>query len=187
MGLGSTQINYQSNDSYVEANEPGKLVTSTANNVGSVLSIQTNNLAGQGDALNPLMVTVTARSHLDVQNNLPANYDIHAGVITLTNNSGDLAKEGLGVRAFAIDTDYDSGNNPNYGRRYDDGLGNGFIMEGSKEVSGGVDYTDWFDFVANNPTPPENSPPHVDEDVTFSFNTSQVIVTADKNESRHFK
>ncbi len=150
--------------------------------------IQTNNLAGQGDGTDPLMVTVTARSHLDVQNNLPANYDIYAGVITLTKEDGDLAKEGLGVHGFAIDTDYDNGNNPNYGRRYDDGMGNGFIVEGSKEVSGGVDYTDRADFVCDNPTPPENSPPHVDEDVMFSFNTSLVIIPADpeKDTDEHF-
>jgi len=170
----TTGINYEKNDSYVEADRPGKLITSTANNIGSVLYIQSNNLAGQGDGTNPLLVTVTARSHLDIQNNLPANYDIHAGVITLTIEDGDLPKEGLGVRAFALDTYTGSSN---YGKRYDDGEGKGFRMEGSKEVSGGVDYTDWDDFVADNDIPPENSPPHVDEDVTFNFNNDQFSIT----------
>ena len=171
-------INYESNNSYVEADRPGKLVTSTASNVGSVLYIQTNNQAGQGDGTNPLLVTVTARSHMDVQTGLPAGYDIHAGVITLTADDldGTVEDEGLGVRAFAIDTDTESSN---YGKRYDDGTGNGFRMEGSKEVSGGVDITTWEDFVTDNPPPPENSPPHVDEDVTFNFNDDEVFVAAD--------
>ncbi len=178
LGLGSSKINYAGNDSYVEADRPGQLITSTTANIGSVLYIQSNNLAGQGDGINPLLVTVTARSHLDIQDNLPAGYDIHAGVITLTNNTGDLPKEGLGVRAFAIDTNFDNGNNPNYGKRYDDSTGNGFRMEGSKEVSGGVDVTDWADFVAGNSVPPSNSPPHVDEEVKFDFNNDQFSIAA---------
>lgn len=92
LGLGSSDINYAGNGSPVETDRLGKLITSTANNIGSVLYIQSDGNAGQSD----LLVTVTARSHLDIQNNLPANYDIHAGVITLTNNNSELPKEGLG-------------------------------------------------------------------------------------------
>ena len=51
-------------------------------------------------------------------------------------------------------------------------------MEGSKEVSGGVDDTAWADFVAGLPTAPGNNPPHVDENVTFDFNDAEVEVAA---------
>lgn len=181
LGLGSDKINYTGNGNPVEADRPGKLITSTANNIGSVLYIQSNNIAGQSD----LLVTVTARAHLDIQNNLPADYDIHAGVITLTNKGGDLPNEGLGVRAFGIDTHTGSSN---YGKRYvypgytpsdpsDDD--HGFLTEGSGEVSGGVNGTDWYDFVARNDDPPDNSPPHVDEDVKFDLNNAQFSIAAD--------
>jgi hypothetical protein len=55
----------------------------------------------------------------------------------------------------------------------------GFQMEGSKEVSGGFNGTEWQDFVDNNPLVPSNTPPHVDEDVTFNFNNDEVFVAAD--------
>jgi len=174
LNLGSTAINYQSNDSPVEGDRPGQLVTSTAANVGSVLTIQSDGTAGSGTVANPLLVTVTARSHLDIQDNLPAGYDIHAGVITLTDKNNDLPKEGLGVRSFHLDTDDQSAT---YGQRLDYGEGTGYKMEGSKEVSGGVGFTDWLDYVADNPPPVSNNPPHVDEDVTFTFN--DVLVAAD--------
>jgi hypothetical protein len=173
LGLGTTDINYAGDGSYVEADRSGKLVTSTLPNVGSVLTIQTDGKAGPGSTANPLLVTVTARSHLDVQNNLPAGYDVHGGIITLSNGPG-IQDEGLGVRAFTIDTRSTS---DNYGKRYNDGTGKGFRMEGSKEVSGGVDTTDWNVFIKSNPVP-KNSPPHVDEDVTFDFNYTQVPVAA---------
>ena len=161
LGLGSTEINYAGNDSAVEADRPGKLVTSTTANVGSVLAIQTNALAGPGDMVNPLLVTVTARTHMDVKTGLPAGYDFQAGVITLTDKDNDLPKEGLGVRGFGIDLDPAS---PTYARRYvnPDYIatnGHGFQMEGSKEVSGGVDKEAWADFIADRPIPPKNTPP----------------------------
>ena len=180
LGLGSVKINDAGNDTYVEGDRPGKLVTSTADNIGSVLYIQSNNLAGGGSTTDPAphpvsnLVTVTARSHMDVQDDLPENYDVHAGVITLTSHNtskDELSKEGLGVRAFAIDS--------STGRRYDDGEGKGFITEGSKHVSGGVDVTSWLDFLSGNPSPPHNSPPHVDEDVLFNFNNDLFFVAAD--------
>jgi len=165
LGLGSADINYAGNDSPVEPDPDivGKLITSTAPNVGTTLFIQEDNLAGQSD----LLVTVTARSHLDIQDNLPVGYDIHAGVITLTNKEGDLSTEGLGVRAFGLDTDITS---PTYGKRWINGDGK-YVMEGSKEVSGGGSFTDWLDYVADNPIPPHNNPPHVDEDVLFDFDS----------------
>ena len=113
LGLGGNNINYTGNNSAVEADRPGKLVTSTANNVGSVLTIQADGTAGSGTMANPLFVTVTAQSHLDIQTGLPAGYDIHGGVITITKDSGRDGgdkKRGLGVRAFGI--------NKNTGKRY---------------------------------------------------------------------
>ena len=75
LGLGSTKINYAGNNSPVESDRPGKLVTSTTSNVGSILYVQTDNLAGQGTASNPLFATITARSRLSVQANLPVGSD----------------------------------------------------------------------------------------------------------------
>ena len=170
LGFGSSEINYAKNDSYVEADRIG-LVTSLAPNVGSVLTIQKSGAAGSGTDSDPLLVTVTARSHLDIQTGLPAGYDIHGGVITLTaGGTGSPSNQGLGVRAFAIDS--------STAARYDDGTGNGFRMEGSKEISGGVDFTSWDEFVAANPSPPKNSPPHVDEDVLFNFNNDLYNIAA---------
>lgn len=179
LGLGSSDINYAKNDNAVEADRAG-LFMSTANNIGSVLTIREDGTAGVGIAGNEKLVTITARSHLDIQNNLPAGYDIYGGVITLTDDGGNLAKEGLGVRAFGLDTDVAS---VNYGKRYVNpdyiGVnGHGFQMEGSKEISGGSDFTDWDDFVADNPGAPSNNPPHVDEDVTFDFNNDLFSVRA---------
>ena len=161
LGLGSTEINYAGNDSAVEADRPGKLVTSTTANVGSVLTIQTNGLAGPGDLQNPLLVTVTARTHMDVKTGLPGGYDFQAGVITLTGKDNDVPEEGLGVRGFGIDLDPAS---PAYARRHVNpshtGTNvHGFQMEGSKEISGGVDEEAWADFIAGRPIPPKNTPP----------------------------
>lgn len=180
LGLGSTEINYAGNDSPVEADRPGKLVTSTLPNIGSILYVQTDNLAGQGTPGNPLLATITARSHLAIQTNLPAGYDLYSGVITLSKKSKALKDNGLGVRAFAIDTSGTATTNSNFGKRYVNPSfsGNGYQMEGSKEVSGGYDSFDFDDFVDGNDVPPKNSPPHVDEDVTFDINDSQVAVAA---------
>ena len=95
LGLGGSNINHTGNDSAVGADITGKLVTSATNNVGSVLTIQESGVAGPGTGSDPLLVTVTARSHLDIQTNLPAGYDIHGGVITLTADNGkDWEKKG---------------------------------------------------------------------------------------------
>ena len=169
LGLGSSNINHGANGSAVEADRPGKLVTSTANNVGSVLTIQADGTAGSGTMANPLFVTVTAQSHLDIQTGLPAGYDIYGGVITITKDSGkggNNEKRGLGVRAFGI--------NENTGKRYVNPSytivnGHGFQMEGSKEVSGGTDVITWNDYKSNTDFPPSNDTPHVDEAVIFDF------------------
>jgi hypothetical protein len=185
LGLGGTDINYGDNGSAVEADRAG-LFMSYDRNVGSVLTIQADKTAGAGSIANPVVVTVTARAHLDVQTGLPADHDIYPGVITLSDDNGELNKEGLGVRAFGIDLRETVDNNPNpdYGKRYVNTgyLGDndhGFQMEGSKEVSGGTNGTTWETFVGRNPEVPRNKPPHVDEDVTFDFNNDLFSVTAD--------
>lgn len=139
LGLGGTDINYGKNGTAVEADRTG-LFMSYDNNVGSVLTIQADGTAGAGSIANPLLVTVTARAHLDVVSGLPADHDIYAGVITLSDGSDTFNQEGLGVRAFGIDLDTDS---VNYGKRYvnsayTDSNVHGFQMEGSKEISGGT-------------------------------------------------
>jgi len=182
LGLGSTDINYAKNGSAVEDDRPGKLVTSSVQNIGSVLTIQTDNLAGPGTLTEPLLATVTARTYMDVTNNLPGGADIYAGVITLTADSGALEDDGLGLRAFGIDT---TNGSPNFGKRYQNpayvsaGNPNGYQMEGSKEVSGGVDTTDFNDWVGGQPGIPNNEPPHVDEDVTFDINDAELEVDVD--------
>jgi len=191
LGLGSTDINYAGNGSAVEADRVGKLVTSTAANIGSVLTVQTDGLAGPGDVTNPLFVTITARTYLGVDPaGAPAGYDYQGGVITLSDDSGKIENDGLGVRAFGIDL-LDvlptGGPNPNYGKRYvnpdfatpgdDDYNVHGFQMEGSKEISGGFQQVNdgvgsgftWAEFDADGPDVPHNNPPHVNEDVTFDF------------------
>lgn len=181
LGLGSTEINYAKNDNAVEADVDG-LYMDTANNKGSVLTIREDGTAGTAVVGNQNLVTVTTRSRLSVQTGLPTGYDIHGGVITLSKNETDLAKEGLGVRAFGIDTKEGSNN---YGKRYVNPdfvsvNGHGFQMEGSKEVSGGVDpVTSWEAYVKDNPDVPVNNPPHVNEDVKFDFNDALFSVKAD--------
>lgn len=179
LGLGSSNINYDHNGDPVEADRAG-LYTSLDNNVGSVLTIRQDGTAGVGVAGNENLVTVTTRAHLDVINDLPADHDIYSGVITLTNDGGDFTKEGLGLRAFGLDFDPSS---DNFGKRYVNPAyiainEHGYQMEGSKEVSGGVNGTDWDDFVARNPIVPSNTPPHVDEDVKFDF-SDDVSIKAD--------
>ncbi len=183
LGLGGDDINYDKNGNALEADRPGQLVTSTEANAGSVLTIQADGTAGAGSESNKLLVTVTAKTHMDVQANLPAGYDFQGGIITLTDHDAtrdELAKEGLGVRAFGIDLDP---NSATYGQRYvndsykQDNT-HGYQMEGSKEVSGGVAETDWYDFVAGQPETPDNAPPHVDEYVLFDFNEDELSIAA---------
>jgi hypothetical protein len=158
LGLGSSDINKERT---VDPDVPGKLITSPTTGEGSILSIQTDGLAGPGTAANPLWVTVTAKTHLDTVNYPWAGgdpRDYQTGVIYISKESSDLPdgkKEGLGVRAFKVDS---AGM-----RTYKDGLAELIEVEGSKEVSGGTG-PDTFDPLN------ANGAPHVDEAVKFDFN-----------------
>ena len=68
----------------VDPDVPGKLITSTTAGQGSILTIQTDGLAGPGTLDHPLFVTVTGRSHLDTLTGIPANSDYQAGAIMLS-------------------------------------------------------------------------------------------------------
>lgn len=140
--------------------------TSSTTGQGSVLNIQTDGLAGPGTATDPLLVTVTARSHLDTLFGLPSLHDYQAGVIFISKESDrtpDGRDEGIGVRAFKVDS-------PTGLREVDSRSGLAKI-EGSKEVSGGTG-PDTYD-----PIKP-NGAPHVDEAVNFNFNDSLFYVNA---------
>lgn len=138
-----SKINY---DGTVDPDASG-FITSPNAGEGSVLTIRQDGSAGSGTASNPTMATVTASTHLD--NTDGAGTDYQAGVITLT---GEKTNEsGLGVRAFTVDDDLF--------RTFDHGLAE---IEGSKEISGGTDDYDRL----------ENGAPHVDESVTFDFDSA---------------
>jgi len=183
---GDKGINYAGNNGPVETDRDGKLVTG-AN--GSELTIQKSGDAGPGTGSDPLLVTVTARTHLDVS--IPTENELHAGVITLSaGGTTDVGKQGLGVRAFAIDArefvkDADDNDilNPYYGKRYVNLShtsinGHGFQMEGSKQVSGGTDFLTWADYENDNQGVPSNNAPHVDEAALFNFNNSLFNIKA---------
>ena len=165
LGLGSSDINKEGT---VDPDMPG-FITSPTTGEGSILSIQTDGLAGPGTAANPLFVTVTATTHLDVMTNLPPSpHDYQAGVLFISEEESDLPdgkKEGLGVRAFKVDG--------LTGRREFDPhtLLPLLTIEGSKDVSGGTD---------NEPYDPSspNGAPHVDEAVKFDFNKALFNVNA---------
>jgi len=169
LGLGSVEIN---KGNIVDPDLPG-FITSPTTGLGSILSIQTDGNAGTGTVAHPLLVTVTARTRLDIPSAvLPSPGDFKAGVIYISNESTDMPdgmKEGLGVRAFSVDTNLD--------RLIDGGSGRAEI-EGSKHVSGGTDGV--HKFIGNGGTiDPDNitqadldvlnKAPHTDEDVTFNF------------------
>jgi hypothetical protein len=144
LGLGSADVN---DGGTVDADVAGKLVTSPTLGQGSILTIQKSGVAGPGTGLDPLLVTVTSVTHQD--NVAGTGTDFKAGVIYLTKenaNTPDGKDEGLGVRAFTVDT--------NGARTFSGGLAK---IEGSKEVSGGTDLS----------TTLQNGPPHVDECATF--------------------
>ncbi len=163
LGLGNSDLN---RGRKVDLDMPG-FVTSPTSGEGSILNIQSDGQAGTGTVSNPLLVTITARTHLDVTNNLPpAPHDYHAGVIFISKESSeqpDGRKEGLGVRAFKVD-------GPTGLRQIDSGSGLAKI-EGSKHISGGTD-DDTYD--PNKP----NGAPHVDEAVKFEFNKRSFEVIA---------
>jgi hypothetical protein len=148
--LGISSADYNDGGT-VDADVPGKIITSPTSGQGSILTIQKSGLAGSGSIGDPLLVTVTARTHLD--NTGGAGTDYKAGIIYLTEENAstpDGKDEGLGVRAFTVDA--------NLNRTFDKGLAK---IEGSKEVSGGTD---------PEPNETDNGAPHVDEDVLFKFN-----------------
>jgi len=160
LGLGSSDIN---KGGTVDPDMPG-FITSPTTGEGSILTIQTDGLAGPGTVANPLFVTLTAQTRLDTVN-YPASFsgdprDYQAGVIYISKESDktpDGRDEGLGVRAFKVDRDA-------Y-RTYEDGkaqLDDYAEIEGSKDVSGGTGP------VTFDPDSP-NGAPHVDESVTFDF------------------
>ena len=115
--------------------------------LGTVLYVQTNGLAGLGTAASPLFVTLTAMSHMD---NTGSIGDFQAGNFYMTKTDGTVKDNGLGVRPFTVNETTglrEAGLNP--------------AIEGSKEVSGGTDPTD---FATRG-----NGAPHVDERVLFTF------------------
>lgn len=161
LGLGSSDIN---RGGTVDPDMPG-FITSPTTGEGSILYIQTDGLAGPGTA-NPLFVTVTAKTRMDVITGLPpAPHDYQAGVLFISKEDGGLpdgSKEGLGVRAFEVDV-------VKLERKIDSGSGAAMLaeIEGSPHVSGGTEpYPDLADKIAAGKL---NTAPHVDESVTFDF------------------
>ncbi|MGQ0627453.1 MAG: hypothetical protein ACT4PL_05050 [Phycisphaerales bacterium] len=157
LGLGTADLN---DGNTAIADIPGKFITSATTGEGSRLFIQRSGVAGSGTGLDPHMVTITSRTHLDTLTNLPAQHDYQAGVIYLSNENTSLPDgrdEGLGVRAFTVGT--------NGLRTFSGGRA---VIEGSKEVSGGTGPSAYL--------PADNGPPHVDEDVTFTFAAGQRAV-----------
>ena len=158
MGLGSADLN---DGGVVDPDIAGKFVTSPTTGQGSILSIQQSGLAGSGTILDPLFVTVTAKTHLDTLTGLPSPNDYQAGVIYITKENNGLPDgrdEGLGVRAFTV-------NGPTGLRTFSGGLAK---IEGSKEVSGGTG-------PAAYDSGDSNGAPHVDEAVWFEFASPYVV------------
>jgi hypothetical protein len=154
LGLGTADVNA---GGVVDADIPGKLVTSPVVGQASILTIQRSGLAGPGTIFDKLLVTVTARTHLDTTSGLPAVNDYQAGTIYISDENTSLPDgkdEGLGVRAFTVNT-------ATALRLIDSGTGRA-KQEGSKDVSGGTGPST---FTAGN----ANGAPHVDEDVIFDF------------------
>lgn len=160
LGLGSSDLNA---GSVVDPDQSG-FITSLTTGEGSILWVQTDGLAGLGTAMNPLLVTVTAKTRTDVVNGLPASHDYHAGVLYITKEGGgtpDGKDEGIGVRAFKVD-------GPTALREFDPDTGFALLtIEGSAEVSGGTADPDY------DPLNP-NGAPHVDELVNFDFGPTLV-------------
>ncbi len=156
LGLGNSDIN---RGGTVDQDVPG-FFTSSVTGRGSILQIQTNGLAGVGTETDPLLVTVTAQTHRDVQFDLPWSHDYQAGIIYLSEEKTtmpDGKDEGLGVRAFTVDG--------LTGLRTTDPKSGLVKIEGSKDVSGGTDNDTYLPL---NP----NGAAHVDEGVNFDFGPS---------------
>lgn len=159
LGLGTSEINNGRDPVPVTEDKVG-FYTSDTIGEGSVLQIQLNEKAGPG-IISPLLVTVTAREHLDITSSFfTSPNDYHAGIIYISSD-GNAADEGLGVRAFRVDGT--TGERVFDTPKSQGGTGRALI-EGSKHVSGGTDNK------TEHVTGTEpNRPPHVDENVTFNF------------------
>jgi len=143
LGLGAGPINDgKDGKAVVDADVSGLVTGAVGSGIGSVLSVQQSGLAGPGTVLDPLFLTVTARTHLDTL--IPAWPDWNAGVLYITEETGsDIGKdEGLGVRAFTVD--------PATGQRVLEPITGRARIEGSKEISGG---TETFDIPPSMPEP----------------------------------
>jgi hypothetical protein len=157
-GSGSTTTaNYESE---ILDDQPG-LRTGAPGVGGSYLEVNGSMLADD-KANGDHFVTITSETHGDNTINVPSDSDYHFGVVTLTDQKTPAPGKapdpknlgGLGLRAFE-DVDDTTG------LRIIGGGGNAGIG-GSKEVSGGTDFTrDFNDDI--------NGPPHVDELVNFDF------------------
>jgi hypothetical protein len=161
LGLGIGNVDYNGGMS-VDPDIAGKIITSATTGVGSILTVQKSGVAGPGSVADPLLATITARTHLDTVSGLPALHDFQAGVLFISKQEAQSPKdEGLGVRAFMVDE--------TTGLRTFHTMGpmatGRARIEGSKEVSGGTGPTSGLD----------NGPPHVDEDVIFDINTALAL------------
>jgi len=181
LGLGNAKLNHDGDRNPADQVNTAGFFISPITGQGSKLLVQRSGLAGAGTVLDPLLVTITARTHLD-NTSLPVGWgvggaDYHAGIICLTNENTSLPDgkdEGLGVRAFTVASDTGL-------RTYagEDIHKEHPLIEGSKEVSGGTDEA----------TRSVIGPPHVDEDVLFTFDhnslalANSVSVTLSKFES----
>ena len=155
LGLGSSDLN---SGGTVDPDMPG-FYTSSVIGQGSVLTVQTDGLAGSGTAANPLFATITSQTHLDTLYGLPGINDYLAGALYLTKENDktpDGKDEGLGVRAFTVD---------DFGLRKLDSATGLALIEGSKHVSGGTGPEIYIPGGANGA-------PHVDEDVNFDFSSA---------------
>ena len=149
LGLGAGPINDgKDGEAVVDADVSGLVTGAVGSGIGSVLSVQESGVAGPGTLLDPLMLTVTARSHLDTL--IPAWPDWNAGVLYITEDKdSDIGKdEGLGVRAFTID--------PATGERVLEPTTGRARIEGSKEISGG---TETYDIPPGGGDPPPIAEP----------------------------
>jgi hypothetical protein len=167
LGLGTADLN---DGGTVDPDQVG-FITSPTTGQGSILKIEQDGTAGNGTVPNPLMLTVTAKTRLD---NFPSTNDYQAGILYITRKEGgspDPKDEGLGVRCFTVLGA--QGNPANNGLRQIDGGTGRAKIEGSKEVSGGVDEKH-----PNIPNDP-NGPDHVDEIVNFDFNNAGMLPSAD--------
>ncbi len=160
LGIAGTELNAGST---VSPNISGKLITSPQTGKGSILWVQCSGKAGMGTSEDPLLMTITATSHLDTLS-FPAGFplpnDFKAGTIYVAKESTgqpDGRDEGLGVRPFTINTVTGL-------RVLSGGLAK---IEGSKEVSGGTGPASGV----------FNGPPHVDEELQFAI-SDQVYVKA---------